>query len=159
MKSLILYYSKNNTTKETVEKISRNKDVDVCDLSKLDNVRISDYENIYIGSGIYMGSLPGTVKKHIKKISKSLEGKNIIYFVHGIISQKNYKEIINNSIGEYLSNSNTRYLYLGGKLDVSKQNFIIKKMLKQIAKQNNLNPNYVDTRNRTCIEGLINDIK
>lgn len=159
MKSLILYYSKNNTTKETVQKIARNKDVDVFDLRKLDNVRISDYENIYIGSGIYMGTLPKIVKKNIKNISSSLKGKNIIYFVHGIISQANYKEIINNSIGEYLNDSHTRYIYLGGKLDVSKQNFIIKKMLKQIAKQNNLDPDYVDTRDKAFIEGLIDDIK
>lgn len=154
---IVLYFSKNNTTAETVEKIKNKVDenTQIVDLAKSKKIDFRDVKTVYIGTGIYMGSIPGKVKKYIKANAESLNGKEIVFFVHGIISKDIYKDIVNKVVDGILEKSKIKIYYLGGKLDITKQNFIIRKLLIEVAKQNNFDPYNANTIDNEKINELL----
>lgn len=156
-KKLILYFSKNGTTKETVELIKNktNNQVDIINVGNGLKSDIKNYDIIFIGTGIYMGGIPGKIKKIIKSNKDVLKDKKVIFFIHGIISKEEYKNIIRKAIKDYLDINKIDIYYLGGKLDITKQNFFIKKLLKEVAKQNNFDPYNANTIDSAEINRLL----
>ena len=146
-KDVIVYYSKNGTTHETVEKIKQTakKQVDIFDLNDKSAIDLTQYDRIFIGCGIYASNLQGKVSKFIKANSSVLKSKKVIFFIHGLISEASYKDAVENAAKNILPATSYEIHYLGGKLDISKQNFIVKNMLKAIAKQANIDPNNANT--------------
>ncbi len=156
-KDLVIYYSKNGTTMETVEKMKKasNNQVDVLDINSKDTKDLSQYNRIFIGCGVVASNLPGKVVKYIKANSTLLKSKKVVFFIHGLISESNYSGMVDTAVKNLIPSSNYEVVYLGGKLDINKQNFIIKKMLLVIAKQNNLDPNNANTLNEKSISKLL----
>lgn len=156
MKNLILYMSKNNTTKETVDLIRKNakNPVDIYEIKKNDKVDLSQYSHIYIGTGVYAGQIPGAVLKYVSKNKAELMKKPISFFLHGLISQQNYQEILHRAVGKYIK-EDYDCIYLGGKLDLAKQNFIIKKLITEIAKKHDFNPNNANTLNQQLVRQFV----
>lgn len=156
-KNLVLYFSKNNTTKETVDKIVKKagSSVDTVDLKKAGAVDFSKYDKVFIGCGIYAGKVDGTVKKFIAKNKSGLAGKNVVFFIHGIISQDTYKQAVSTAIAGNLDMNKVKVMYLGGKLDITTQNFLVKKMLIAIAKQNNFDPYNANTLSDAKVNELL----
>lgn len=157
LKDLIVYSSKNGTTKETVEKIkaSVTKDIDIVDLNIKTSVDLKQYDRIFIGAGIYASHLQNKVVKFIKANGNALKTKKVMFFIHGIVSEANYKGAIESAVKNILNSGSYESYYLGGKLDINKQNFIVKKMLTVISKQANIDPNNANTLNEKKIEELI----
>lgn len=157
MKNLILYASKNNTTEETVLRIKAHAEhsLDIHKISEAEDLDLSGYSHIYIGTGIYGGKLPGSVTSYVKKNKESLCRKPVTFFVHGLDSQESYSRIVNQGVSRYLEDNNYENIYLGGKLDISAQNFFIRMILIEIAKKNHFDPNMADTRREEAILELI----
>jgi menaquinone-dependent protoporphyrinogen IX oxidase len=156
IKNLILYMSKNNTTTETVEiikKKSKNQ-LDIYKITDADSLDLSKYTGIYIGTGIYAGSIPQPVTKYISKYKNELLKKPITFFLHGLASQKEYQRIIDNAVSKYLGKENYNCIYLGGKLDLAAQNFIIRRFLIEIGKKKGFDPNNANTLEYQNIKDL-----
>lgn len=156
-KKLVLYFSKNNTTKETVNKIqSKNpENVKIMDLTKVKKIDYKNVSTVFIGTGIYMSSIPGKVKKFIKANGEKFKNKEVVFFVHGIISKDIYKDVVYKAIDGILDKNKVKVYYLGGKLDITKQNFIIRKLLIEVAKQNNFDPYNANTIDNDKINELL----
>ncbi|WP_394522580.1 flavodoxin domain-containing protein [Lacrimispora sp. JR3] len=157
MKNLILYASKNHTTEETVLRIKAHADhpLDIHKISEAGNLDLSGYSHIYIGTGIYGGKLPGSVTGYVKKNKERLRTKPVTFFIHGLDSKESYSGIVNQGVSRYLENKHYETLYLGGKLDISSQNFFIRMILVEIAKKNHFDPHMADTRREDAILALI----
>lgn len=141
-KDIVVYYSKNNTTKETIERIKKTSknDVEIFDLNNKGNIDISQFERIFIGCGIYGDHLQKKVINFLKCNAQLLKSKKTIFFIHGIISEASYRKIVENDVKKYVDLNKSEIFYLGGKIDIEKQNFFIKKMIFIIAKKNNFDP-------------------
>lgn len=147
IKNLILYMSKNNTTAETVELIKKKSknQLDIYRITEADNLNLSSYTGIYIGTGIYAGSIPQPVTKYVSKYKNELLKKPITFFVHGLASKIEYQRIIDNAVSKYLGKGSYNCIYLGGKLDLAAQNFIIRKFLIEVGKKKGFDPNNANT--------------
>ncbi|NLL73192.1 MAG: hypothetical protein GX237_06655 [Clostridiales bacterium] len=89
-----------------------------------------------------------------------MKGKKVILYSHGLISEADYNDIITRSVGNQLKDSDFQSIYLGGELDVESLGFLNRAMLKQIAKENNLDPLHPNTLNEESYQKLttmIND--
>ena len=84
VKTLIAYVTKSGVTKESANIIAdvlREKygfAVDVVDLKKNPKPDLSEYKNVFIGSGIRMGRWYGKAKNLLKM---NFEGKNVVLFL------------------------------------------------------------------------------
>jgi menaquinone-dependent protoporphyrinogen IX oxidase len=157
MKNLILYASKNNTTEETVSRIMTHAihPLTIHKISEVGELDLSGYNHIYIGAGIYGGKLPNIVTTYVKKNRESLCHKPVTFFIHGLDSQESYSRIVNQGVSRYLDSQSYDSVYLGGKLDISTQNFLIRMILTEIAKKNHFDPNMADTRKEETMLELI----
>lgn len=157
IKNLILYMSKNNTTAETVELIKRKSKnpLDIYKITDANNLDLSRYSHIYIGTGIYSGMIPGPVTKYVSKHKNELIKKQITFFVHGVVSQKNYQTIVDSAVSKYLGKERYNCVYLGGKLDLAAQNFIVRKFLTEIGKKNGFDPHNSNLLEHKNIQDLI----
>lgn len=154
--NLVIYKSKNGTTKETVEKIKlKSPSTTVVDIDQTQKADLSSADHVFIGCGIYMGKVDAKIKKFISANKVELAGKKVTFFIHGIISQDTYKQAVSTAVSGNLDMSKVDILYLGGKLDIMTQNFIVRKMLCQIAKQHNFDPYHADTMDQAKIDQLI----
>lgn len=160
-KDLVLYYSKNNTTQETVEKIKRlkNNKVNIINIKDAPKIKFDDIDRIFIGTGIYMGGIPQKVKAFIKKYHSDFKNKKIVFFIHGIISKDIYNDIVYKAVNNLIDKNNIEIIFLGGKLDIMKQNFIIRKLLIEVAKQNNFDPYNANTIDNNQIDKFLNYFK
>lgn len=157
-KKAIVYYSKNGTTQETVDRIKRDvkKQFDVFDLNQKCIINLNKYDHIFIGCGIQAFHLPGKVVKFIKNNYEQLKSKKITFFIHGIISESTYHQAIEASIGNMIPKDSYNVFYLGGKLDLNKQNFLVKQMLIAIAKQYKFDPYKANTLDDAKIYEFVN---
>ncbi|MDR1772108.1 MAG: flavodoxin domain-containing protein [Hungatella sp.] len=154
--NLILYLSKNNTTAETVELIKKNSKnpLDTYKITDVGNLDLSRYSHIYIGTGIYAGRIPEPVTKYISKHKNELINKPITFFLHGLASQKEYQRIADNAVSKYLDKKNYNCVYLGGKLDLAAQNFIIRKFMIEVGKKKGFDPRNANTLEHQKIREL-----
>jgi len=153
VEQLIAYYSKNGTTKSTVKKIKgvAKNNVDYVDLGKNTHINLSLYKKIYVGTGIYAGTIPKPVKKFLS--NSELKNKEVAFFIHGLDSEKSHKSIIKNSIRESNWIDLCDFYYLGGQLDMKEQNILVKQVLKVIAKKKNLDINNMcNLKNKEIID-------
>lgn len=157
MKNLVLYASRNNTTEETVLRIKShaNDPIDIYKISETGDLNLSLYSHIYIGTGIYGGRLPYSITSYVKKNKVVLRQKPVTFFIHGLDSQDKYTKIVDQGVSRYLEGNPYESIYLGGKLDISSQSFIIKMILIEIANKNHFDPNNADTRKEEAISELI----
>lgn len=157
MKNLVLYASRNNTTEETVSRIKShaNHPIEIYKITDAGDLDLSGYSHIYIGTGIYGGKLPNSVTSYVKKNKVSICQKPVTFFIHGLDSQDSYSKIVNQGVSRYLEGNHYESIYLGGKLDISAQSFMIRMILTEIAKKNHFDPNKADTRNEEIISELI----
>lgn len=154
---MIVYYSKNGTTKETVERIKNEckKKFDIFDLNSKSIMDLSKYDRIIIGCGIYMSHLPSKIVEFIKSNSSQLQAKKVIFFVHGLIAELKYDGIIESVVKKRMILNNYETFYLGGKLNTKGQNFIVKQMIRSIAKQNKLDTDNINTLNEQRISRFL----
>lgn len=152
---IILFASKNGTTKDTVNKIKKScrKDIKFVDLNGNDKIDLEKYDRIIIGSGIYASRLNSEVANFLKTNCNELKSKELVFFIHGLDAENSYNEIIKKGSDSQLVNFTA--FYLGGRLDVEKQNFFVRLLLGRIAKKKNLDAKNMSTLNEKKIDEFI----
>jgi len=157
MNNLIIYYTKGETTKETVNRLISKlgkENTDVLNIQKKKECDLSKYDRVIFGSGVYGGNIPIEIKQFLQKNIEELNKKQIIIFLHALGSEDKYKAIVNNGYS-VLGQKDYMLFYLGGKSDLSKQNFFIKFLMRKLAKSKNLDINNPNNIREEEIERLI----
>lgn len=159
MKTAVVYISKNGTTQSTVDKMKTvsNSSVTYFNLQETTNIDITSYNKIYIGFGIYAGTLPKPMRTFLE--NKELEKATTVFFIHALDSADKYNFIMESSVRNNAWMKKSKAYYLGGACDIKKQGFFVKQLLKMIAKKKNLDVNNMTNLDEKAIEGFISDFK
>jgi len=143
-KSLILYKSNKGMTKKLAyllnDKITSSEVFDLDDF----NGEIDVYDNIIIGSPIYIGKINKKVKKYINENLKKLMKKNVYCFFSGM----NFKEeenVIKLNFDPILQEK-FEFGYLGGSYQFDKMNFIQRLIVKKIAGESESKENILEEK-------------
>lgn len=128
MKSIILYSSKYGTTEKIAKDLAKALQ---CDIKSLDDkkVNISDYEQIIIGTSIYMGRMRKPVQKFLDTEMETLTKKNTTLFFC-CNEETDYQALV----PAPLKNSASVY-HVGFELLTDQMHFLDKWITKKVAKQ------------------------
>lgn len=160
MKRIVIYTSKYGASRKTAERLKKERIVSRCeDLADEQSINFEDCSMIVLGGGIYMGQLNKKIVAFLKKYEEELQGKEIVLYIHGLISETNYKSIICRAFGKFLERNKLNTIYLGGELDTEQLGFVNRVMLKEIAKENNLDPLHPNTISEEAYQKLVMLIK
>lgn len=160
MKRIVIYTSKYGASRKTAERLKKEGIVSRCvDLADEQSINFEDCSMIVLGGGIYMGQLNKKIVVFLKKYEEELQGKEIVLYIHGLISETNYKTIICKAVGKFLERNKLNTIYLGGELDTEQLGFVNRVMLKEIAKENNLDPLQPNTISEEAYQKLVMLIK
>lgn len=133
MQILIAYAGKTGTTEKCAGVLGqRLKNVTIINLVTQD-VDISKYDLIIIGSSIRIGMLHSSVKKFISKNIDSLKTKKVAYYICCGFNN-NYKEYFEKNIAKELLDSAIIYDTFGGEMDISKQKGFEKFVVNMVSK-------------------------
>ncbi|SET43539.1 flavodoxin family protein [[Clostridium] polysaccharolyticum] len=160
MKTLVVFYSKTGITAETaklMKKQAGDHSLDVVNIKENKKVSPSGYDRVYIGSGVYGGSMPMELAQFVQKNASELKEKKLIVFIHALGSEEKYQKIAA-KIMSPLGRKNYEVFYLGGKAELSKQNFFIRALMKKLAKAKNLDMEYPNTISQSEIQALLKTI-
>ena len=120
MQILIAYAGKTGTTEKCAGVLGQKlNNVTIINLATQD-VDITKYDLIIIGSSIRIGMLHSEVKKFIRKNTDILKTKKVGYYICcGFVN--NYREYFEKNIAKELLDSAIIYDTFGGEMDISKQ--------------------------------------
>lgn len=155
-KVLVAYYSMGGTTKGTSDKLKNlnPQQIDAIDLKNGGKPSAEQYKSIYIGSGVYGGNMPPEICNFIKSNSAVLQNRKVVFFIHALGSEDKYNNIVKTAVNGMISDY--QVIYLGGRADVSKQNFFIRALLRMLAKKKNLDLALPDNIIKENVEKLVN---
>ena len=133
MQILIAYAGKTGTTKKCAEILCQKLDnVTIVNLDMQD-VDVTKYDFVIIGSSIRIGMIHSKIKKFINKNAEILKTKNTAYYICCGFNN-NYKEYFEKNISKELLTSAIIYDTFGGELDISKQKGLSKFVVKMASK-------------------------
>ncbi|PAT02185.1 hypothetical protein CI105_02240 [Candidatus Izimaplasma bacterium ZiA1] len=128
---LIVYASKKGATRKVAQMIKDNKEnIQLVDINeKLPN--LNEYENIYIGTPIYIGMINKKIKKLINENLEILLTKKVNIFLVGM----NEKELENTIINNFPKSLREKSIivHVGGAYYFNKLNFFQKLIVKKVA--------------------------
>lgn len=135
MKTLIIYASTYGYTEEMVNKmvVESNHNFDTINILKNKNIDLSKYENIVIGSCIYVGQINKELKKFMMTYHDALIQKNIGLFLACAFEDQFNTHLTNNFSQDIIDHSKIQ-VNLGGKLQKEKLNFAHKILVNMIEK-------------------------
>lgn len=135
MKTLIVYASTYGYTEEMVHKMvnESNHSFDSINILKNKNIDLSNYENVIIGSCIYVGQINKELKKFIMSQHDLLMQKNIGLFLACAFEDQFNTHLTNNFSQDIIDHSKIQ-VNLGGKLQKDKLNFAHKILVSMIEK-------------------------
>lgn len=159
MKTAVVYISKNGTTQSTVDRMKKvaNSSVDFYNLLDKPSISVASYDKIYIGCGIYAGTVAKQMRTFLE--NKELEKVQTEFFIHALDSADSYRFILKNSVKNNAWIENAKMHYLGGSCDITKQGFMVKQVLKMIAKKKNLDVNNMVNLDENAIQSFVNEFK
>jgi len=128
MKTIVIYKSKTGFTKKYADWISEELSADIYEISNVTIDKLTDYETIICGGGLYAGGING-VKLITKNIDK-LKDKNIIVFATGASPEREevISEVRNRNFTPKQQES-IKFFYLRGGFDYKKLKFIDKMLM------------------------------
>lgn len=135
MKTAIIYSTKHEFTKDCSIKLSQklNGDVDLFNLKENNDVKLEQYDNVIIGSPIYMGQILKEIQKFCMENLDKLKEKNLGLFLCGMSEDNKMKEFFN-AFPEVLLNKAIAKECFGGAFIFKKMNFFEKFIIKRITK-------------------------
>lgn len=135
MNTLIIYASTYGYTEEMVNKMvnESNYQFDSINILKNKNIDITKYENIIIGSCIYVGQINKELKKFLSNNHDELMHKNIGLFLACAFEEQFKTHLANNFTSDMIDHSMIQ-VNLGGKLQKDKMNFAHKVLVNMIEK-------------------------
>lgn len=137
MRTLIIYYSKYGFTKECAEYLKNNikGEVKIANISDGSNFELSYYDNIIIGSAVYVGMVNNKIKDFCTKNQGILIDKKTSVFVCSGFSE-NFELYMNQNFDDKLIESLYCKEHFGGELRISSMSFIDKMITKMVSKSN-----------------------
>lgn len=135
MNTLIIYASTYGYTEEMVNKMvnESNHKFDSINILKNKSIDLTHYENIIIGSCIYVGQINKELKKYLSNNHDELMHKNVGLFLACAFEEQFNTHLSNNFSQDILDHSKIQ-VNLGGKLQKDKLNFAHKVLVNMIEK-------------------------
>ncbi len=139
MKVLIGYNGKYGSTKMYAQKLAKtfgddSQSIDLKDLKEFD---LSEWDSVILGSGIYMGKAPRSLKTFCKKHLKELKDKRLGLFIccASKAEDSQISEYFEKNFShELLEMATVKKVFPGGQMMNEKAGFIYKKMFDQMNK-------------------------
>lgn len=129
MKTLIIYKTKYGSTKQYAKWLSEElQDSKLINMNEAKDINFNDYENVIIGSRIYIGKIEGL--KFIIDKWNNLKTKNVYLYTVGMTSSNSSESISTyETIPEYIRNT-IKYIKLRGIIKKDRLSFIDKLIIK-----------------------------
>ena len=132
MKTLILYASKYGYTEKLANVLQRQRlHVDVQHIKSFAK-DFSKYDEVIIGTPIYMGKINKHVKKTLDSYKHELSQKELRIFLCGMNNTDEQQVITTNFDRDIINHAKIKYI--GGAYQFQKMNFLYKAIVKSIAK-------------------------
>ena len=135
MKTIIIYYSKYGFTKGCAEYLKENikGDVDLFSINDFKEQNLNDYDNIIIGTAVYMGMINGKIKEFLNNNKDVLKDKKTSLFVCSGVKD-NFELYLKQNLDEDIVNNLYYKDHFGGELKMEKLSFIDKMIAKMASK-------------------------
>ena len=135
-KVLIAYASKHGCAEECAKTLAgkMNEGADLWNLKEKNQIDLNAYDKIILGGSIYAGRIQKEVKDFYSKNENILKGKKLGLFICGTSEGEAAKKQVDASYPQELLNSALVKESFGGKIVLSKMNFMEKKIIKMVAK-------------------------
>lgn len=133
MKMLIIYGSKHGSTEDVAKKIAAQTNADIVNIEDNQNVDVSTYDTILIGSSIYVGQMNKVLKKYLKSNVDTLKSKNLYLFLCRGQREPSIEEMVETNIPEY-KDLFIGKMDIGGEFRMSSLGFMEKKIIKVVSK-------------------------
>lgn len=133
---LIAYAGKHGCTEECAHILADkiNGVADLCNLMEKKQVDLNNYDKVIVGSAIYAGRIIKEVQDFCKKNESALKGKKLGLFICGTLEGDTAKKQVESAFPQELLNTALVKESFGGKIQLSKMNFLEKKIIKAVAK-------------------------
>lgn len=134
MKTIILYMSKDGTTKKVAKMLTEllMSDVEMINLRKNPNPDISYADMIVIGGSIHMGMIQKRIRKYCEKNEDVLIAKPLGLFICCMEKGETAQHQLANAFPKHLRLHAKAIAMPGGELLMGKMNFIEKVMVKKV---------------------------
>jgi menaquinone-dependent protoporphyrinogen oxidase len=140
MKTLIIYGSKYGFTETLAKKLAGKVkgEVKLVEAKKADKLKLVEYNQVVIGTPIYMGNIYKDVKNFCQKHKDEILASNYRFFVVGlggpIESMKNFDTSMDGELIEHAIEN----AYFGGAIFLDKMNFLERAMMKKFGQSGTL---------------------
>jgi len=134
MKTLVVYASKHGCTEKCAQILAQALSEDVT----LANLRegtpdLTGYEGIIFGAPVYAGNIPPEAKKFHSENAELLKAKKLGLFTCGLEVEKSAQQLAAVFPAELVSQAAVKAPF-GGAINLEKQNFFLRFMLKKMMK-------------------------
>jgi menaquinone-dependent protoporphyrinogen oxidase len=135
-KVLIAYATKHGCAEECAKILAgkMNIETDLCDLKEKKGIDVEAYDKVIVGGSIYAGRIMKEVRDFCAKNENSLKNKKLGLFICGTAEGDTAKKQVETSFPQELLDSALVKESFGGKIQISKMNFIEKKIIKAVSK-------------------------
>ena len=136
MKALILYASRHGCTETCARRLKEQLEgtVDLCRLSKMSEVSLSDYETIIIGGSIHAGRIQNEVSafcsEHLADLKEKKLGLFLCCMEEGQKADQQFREAFPGDLIDHAAATGV----FGGEFNFERMNFIEKILVKKIAR-------------------------
>ncbi|MFW6034834.1 MAG: flavodoxin domain-containing protein [Halothermotrichaceae bacterium] len=146
MKTLIAYATKHGAAGKCAEKLLKklNGDVKLENLKKAKNIDISKYDQVIIGSSVYMGQIRKEARKFCEERLNELKEKTVGLFICCMSEEDTARKQIKDNYPEQLIEKATAVKNFGGGFDFNKMNFLERIIIKKMAGANESESNIIE---------------
>ncbi len=134
MKTLIVYASKYGCTEKCANILAKKLtgEVEIINLKINENVDLSQYDKVIIGSSIYVGKIQKKVNEFCQSNLVSLKEKTLGFFICCMHEDEKAENQLNNAFPLELLSSAVAKEYFGGEFRFKKMNFLEKFIVKKV---------------------------
>lgn len=133
MKTVIVYGSKKDFTKDMAYELKDKIHADVINVKDKDNLKLDGYDLVIVGTPLYMGRILKSISKFIDKNMNDLKQKKLAFFITGIGEPKEMTGLFETQIKPELFEHAEMVSHFGGELRPDKSRFLVKAIVKRMA--------------------------
>ena len=160
MKTIVLYKSKYGATASIAQRLSQEVSCDVQELTS--NTSIKDYDQIVLGSSVYVGMFDKELKTFVNTHMEELRTKKVYMYV-SCLKKEEVEKVIRENLGEEFLSLLQRVISIGGVLDFSKMSFMHRQIIKMVNSKDNIVErvdkvsvaNMLDEEQYICLKNLL----
>jgi menaquinone-dependent protoporphyrinogen oxidase len=134
MKTLIAYATKHGCTEKSAEILAKELvgEADLCNLGRVSNVNLQQYDKIIIGSSVYMGKIRKEARAFCSSHSNKLKESKIGLFICCMKEGSEAESELKNSFPQELYENAVTTEIFGGGFNFDKMNFMEKMVVKKV---------------------------